>query len=194
LESLASRWEKGTLVNLGCAHGADFLAFKDNFQLYGVDFSANMLKMASRYAKKFGFYVELSQADIRSLPFADDHFDWAIAVATYHHLSNRDEVIAGLKELLRILKPGGEAFITFWNRYQPRFWLKPKNIFIPWKAGEKTVQRYYYLMGFKEAERSARAAGFEILFSRPESGYRLPCKHFSKNICLLLKKGSHIEG
>ena len=44
LEMLAKRWQKGKLLNLGSGHGADFLPFKDNFELYGVDFSGEMIK------------------------------------------------------------------------------------------------------------------------------------------------------
>ena len=50
LESLAARWREGRLLNLGCAHGPDFLPFRDGFELYGVDFSLGMLELARKYA------------------------------------------------------------------------------------------------------------------------------------------------
>jgi tRNA (uracil-5-)-methyltransferase TRM9 len=188
LEALAERWQKGRLLNLGCAHGPDFLPFKDGFELYGVDFSAGMLKLAEKYAKKFGFSVELTLADVRRLPYPDASFDRAIAVATYHHLVGGQHE-AALKELRRVLKPGGEAFITVWNRGQPRFWFKPKEVAVPWrrKKGE-TLYRRYYLFSYGELEGLAEGAGFEVLKSSPESAYRFPLKHFSRNICLLLKR------
>jgi tRNA (uracil-5-)-methyltransferase TRM9 len=188
LEALAERWQKGRLLNLGCAHGPDFLPFKDAFELYGVDFSAEMLKLAEKYAKKFGFSVELTLADVRRLPYPDASFDRAIAVATYHHLVGGQHE-AALKELRRVLKPGGEAFITVWNRGQPRFWFKPKEVAVPWrrKKGE-TLYRRYYLFSYGELEGLAEGAGFEVLKSSPESAYRFPLKHFSRNICLLLKR------
>ena len=40
LETLAKRWQKGRLLNIGSGHGPDFLPFKDNFELYGLDFSS----------------------------------------------------------------------------------------------------------------------------------------------------------
>jgi tRNA (uracil-5-)-methyltransferase TRM9 len=188
LEALAERWQKGRLLNLGCAHGPDFLPFKDGFELYGVDFSAGMLKLAEKYAKKFGFSVELTLADVRRLPYPDASFDRAIAVATYHHLVGGQHE-AALKELRRVLKPGGEAFITVWNRGQPRFWFKPKEVAVPWrrKKGE-TLYRRYYLFSYGELEGLAEGAGFVVVKSFPESAYRFPLKHFSRNICLLLKR------
>jgi tRNA (uracil-5-)-methyltransferase TRM9 len=188
LAALACRWQKGRLLNVGCAHGPDFLPFKDGFKLYGVDFSAEMLKFAEKYAKKFDFSVELKQADVRKLPYADGSFDWAIAVATYHHLGGGEHQEA-LKELKRVLKPGGEAFITVWNKWQPRFWLKRKEVKVPWKQKKQTLYRSYYLFSYGELEKLVKQAGFEIIRSFPESAYRFPLKAFSRNICLLLKKG-----
>lgn len=135
LEMLAKRWGKGRLLNIGSGHGADFLPFKDNFELYGVDFSGEMIKLARRYSHKFEFPVNLQIANVRHLPFADKSFDWAISVATYHHLKGRDDQLSALKELRRVLKPGAEAFITVWNRCQPRFWFKKKRWLYPGKPG-----------------------------------------------------------
>ncbi|MBA7690808.1 2-methoxy-6-polyprenyl-1,4-benzoquinol methylase [subsurface metagenome] len=188
LEALARRWQKGRLLNIGCAHGPDFLPFRDGFELYGVDFSAEMLKFAEKYAKKFGFTVKLALADVRRLPYPDEGFDWAVSVATYHHLVGGEHQEA-LRELKRVLKPGGEAFITVWNRWQPRFWFKPKEVEVPWRQKGKTLYRRYYLFSYAELERLAKEAGFEVLKSFPESAYRFPLKAFSKNICLLVKKG-----
>lgn len=187
LEELAGCWQKGRLLNLGCAHGPDFLPFKGGFELYGVDFSAEMLKLAEKYARKFGFDVKLALADIRCLPYPDESFDWAISVATYHHLGGGEHE-AALKELRRVLKPGGEAFITVWNKWQPRFWLKPKEVAVPWRKKGETLYRRYYLFSYSELERLAKRAGFEVRKSFPESAYRLPVKLFSRNICLLLKR------
>jgi ubiquinone/menaquinone biosynthesis C-methylase UbiE len=186
LEALAERWQKGKLLNLGCAHGPDFLPFKDGFELYGVDFSAEMLRFAEKYAKKFGFNVELTLADVRCLPYLNESFDQAIAVATYHHLMSGEHKTA-LAELRRVLKPGGEAFITVWNRCQPRFWLKPKEVEIPWRKKGKILYRRYYLFSYGELERLVKEAGFEVIKSFPESAYRFPLKLFSRNICLLVK-------
>jgi len=188
LSRLAERWRKGSLLNLGCAHGPDFLPFKDSFKLYGVDFSDEMLKLARRYSLKYDFNVELSLADVRQLPYPDNYFDWAISVATYHHIKGKQERLKALNELMRVLKPGGEAFITVWNRWQPGFWFKPKDLYVPWRKKDKTLYRYYHLFTYAELENLVRKAGFSILESHPESAYRFPLKQFSRNTCLLLKK------
>ena len=188
LEALAQRWRGGRLLNIGCAHGPDFLPFKQDFELYGVDFSTEMLKFARRYSAKFNFSVSLSVADVRHLPYPDETFSRAISVATYHHIKGKEERLKSLQELRRVLKSGGEAFITVWNRWQPRFWFRRKEITVPWRRKDKTLYRYYYLFSYHELEKLAKKAGFEVLKSSPESAYRCPIKFFSRNICLLVRK------
>ena len=193
LEQLAQRWGRGKLLNVGCAHGPDFPPFKESFELYGVDYSSEILKLAQKYADKYQFKVDLKEADARNLPYADDFFDFAIAVAVYHHIEDKDGRTQALKELYRVLKPGGEAFITVWNRWQPHHWLQKKSFMRPWKTKDKTLYRYYYLFTFREFEQLARQAGFEIVKSSPEARYKFPLKTFSRNICLLVRKRETAE-
>ena len=188
LEVLAKRWQGGRLLNLGCAHGPDFLPFIQSFELYGVDFSREMLRFARKYSQKFDFAVNLTMADISYLPYAEQTFDWVVSVATYHHLKG-EALPAALSELRRVLKPGGEAFITVWNRWQPRFWFSGREVAVPWRMRGKTLYRYYYLFSYPELVRLVKQAGFEVLKSFPESSYRFPLKFFSRNICLLVKRG-----
>ena len=188
LEALAQRWQQGRLLNIGCAHGPDFLPFRQNFELYGVDFSTEMLKFARKYAAKFDFTVSLSAADVRYLPYPNETFNRAISVATYHHVKGKEERLKSLQELGRVLKPGGEAFITVWNHWQPRFWFHGKEIGVPWRTKAKTLYRYYYLFSYRELEKLVKKAGFEVLKSFPESACHCPIKFFSRNICLLVRK------
>ena len=166
------------------------MPFKQSFDLYGVDFSTEMLRFARKYSQKFRFEANLSAADVGYLPFPDETFDWAISAATYHHIRGKEQRQAALSELRRVLKPGGEAFITVWNRWQPRFWFSRREAAVPWRTRGETLYRYYYLFSYPELERLVKQAGFEVLESFPESSYRLPIKFFSRNICLLVKRGN----
>ncbi len=188
LEELALRWRKGRLLNVGCAHGPDFLPFKENFGLWGVDFSTQMLKQAQKYAAKFDFEVNLAVADALSLPFPDNTFDCAIVVATYHHIEGDKQRRKAFQELGRVLKPGGEAFVTVWNRWQPRFWLKGKEVNVPWKSRGRVLYRYYYLFSYNELHKLLTQAGFQVVSIFPEQSHRFLLKFFSRNICALIKK------
>ena len=188
LEALAERWGEGRLLNLGCAHGPDFLPFKPVFELHGADLSTEMLRFARKYSSKYEFRVHLTAADVRSLPYCDNTFDFAVSVATYHHVKGKADKLSALRELKRVLKPGGEAFITVWNRWQPRFWFKGREVAVPWRTREKTLYRYYYLFTYFELESLVNEAGLEVIQSFSEHDYRFPIKYFSRNICLLLRK------
>ena len=188
LEELTERWSGGKLLNVGCAHGADFIPFKESYELYGLDYSIEMIKLAEKYAVKNQFKAELKEADVRQLPYANDFFDVAIAIAVYHHLEDAAGRLQALKELYRVLKPGGEAFITVWNRWQPRHWLQKKSFMQPWNTKEKKLFRFYYLFTYGEFEKLARKAGFKVLKSYPEARYKFPITAFSRNICLLVRK------
>jgi len=188
LKEMASRWHKGKLLNIGCAHGPDFLPFKDNFELWGIDFSVQMVKLAQKYATKFEFKVNLMAADATYLPYPDNTFDQAIAIATYHHIQGDKQRQKAFHELKRVLKPEGEAFITVWNKWQPGFWLKGKEVNIPWKSRGKVLPRYYYLFSYSELRSLLNQTGFDVISMFPEKSYRFPLKFFSRNICTLVKK------
>jgi len=188
LEEVANRWSRGRLLNIGCAHGPDFLPFKNNFELWGVDFSAQMLKLAQKYAAKFDLKLNLTLAEATLLPHPDNYFDYAIAVAVYHNIRGDRQRRKAFQELKRVLKPGGEAFITVWNKCQPRFWLKTREVNIPWKSGTKTYYRYYYLFSYLEIRKLLTRTGLEIVSIFPERSYRFPLKSFSRNICVLIRK------
>jgi ubiquinone/menaquinone biosynthesis C-methylase UbiE len=188
LEELAQRWQGGSLLNVGCAQGADFLPFRQNFELFGIDFSLAMLRQAVKYSHKFDFSAHLIAADACSLPFPDNAFDWAVAVATYHHIQGQKEREEAFRELRRVLKPGGEAFLTVWNRGQPRFWFKSQQQKVPWKVKNKTLYRYYYLFFYGELRKLLTKVGFRVINIQAERAYHLPIKNFSRNICVLIGK------
>ena len=193
LDALAARWQSGKLLNIGCGHGPDFLSFAQGFELCGMDSSRAMLKQATRYSTKFRFYVNLVESDALLLPFPDNTFDWAISVATYHHIKGGEEREKAFVELKRVLKPEGEAFLTVWNHGQPRFWFKSKEQQVPWRLKERTVYRYYHLFSYGELRKLLVKTDWEIISMLPEKSYHFPIRKFSRNICVLIRKGSTPE-
>lgn len=184
LSGLSNAWVRGKLLNIGCGHGADFLMFR-KFSLFGLDNSVEMLNNAKKYGKKFAISETLILGDASSLPLKDGYFDNAIAIAVFHHLraEGRGKAFA---ELFRVLRKGGEAFVTVWNKTQPRFLLSKKEVNVPWAAGK--ADRYYYLFDYGEITNLAKKSGFQVLKAFPEKKHRIPIRELSRNICLLLRK------
>lgn len=183
LEALAKRWRGGRLLNIGCGHGPDFLPFKDGaFELNGLDISGEMLRFARKYADKFRYTPALVLGDAVSLPFRDGSFDSVIAVAAYHHIRGGENRRQAFRELWRVLRPGGEAFITVWNLRRGLF---SREVLVPWRTGGKTLHRYVYVYSPGELRKELQGAGFRILSQRPRlSLLRL----FYRNITFLVAK------
>jgi demethylmenaquinone methyltransferase / 2-methoxy-6-polyprenyl-1,4-benzoquinol methylase len=74
-------------------------------EIVGADFAHPMLQRASRTHQKRLAWVE---ADALNLPFPDGYFDLVTAAFGFRNLADYD---AGLAELVRILRPGGECGI-----------------------------------------------------------------------------------
>ncbi|PIQ88426.1 MAG: hypothetical protein COV72_08980 [Candidatus Omnitrophica bacterium CG11_big_fil_rev_8_21_14_0_20_42_13] len=82
---------------------------KNGSQIYAVDFCLPMLKEAAK--KPQCRNIKFTAGEIKKLPFADNSFDAAtISFATRNINTSRASLIAGFKEIHRILKPGGHFF------------------------------------------------------------------------------------
>jgi len=107
---LAGGFEPKKVLDL-CAGTGDFaLAVKEQApkaEVTLVDFSKPMLKLAQgKVGSQSG--VAFIGADALKLPFQDFSFD---AVVCGFGVRNLDNLEAGLKEIARVLKPGGRAAI-----------------------------------------------------------------------------------
>jgi demethylmenaquinone methyltransferase / 2-methoxy-6-polyprenyl-1,4-benzoquinol methylase len=74
----------------------------------GVDFAPEMLELAREKAARAGLPLRLERADALALPFADAAFD---AVTVAYGLRNFADVAAGLREMRRVLRPGGRLVV-----------------------------------------------------------------------------------
>ena len=75
-------------------------------RIVGADFSHAMLQRAS--AKSAGTALRWAEADALNLPFADQQFDLVTSAFGFRNLADYD---AGLAEIGRVLRPGGECGI-----------------------------------------------------------------------------------
>lgn len=89
-------------------------------RVIGTDFCRPMLEIAARKASSASVAgIPLVEGDALNLPFADESFD---AVSIAFGLRNLASVEDGLRELRRVLKPGGRAAILeFSNPVVPGF-------------------------------------------------------------------------
>lgn len=80
-----------------------------------LDLSQRSLEVAER---RFAGQARYVRFDGGHIPFADNHFDIAYAMCVFHHISHADHP-AVLRELNRVIKPGGSLFIFEHNPFNP---------------------------------------------------------------------------
>jgi demethylmenaquinone methyltransferase/2-methoxy-6-polyprenyl-1,4-benzoquinol methylase len=112
----ASLPAKGALIlDVACGTGDLSLALAEatGAHIIGTDFCRPMLEIAARKAVTRRVPIPFIEGDALKLPFADARFD---AVSIAFGLRNLSSVPGGLRELRRVLKPGGRAAILEFSR------------------------------------------------------------------------------
>jgi ubiquinone/menaquinone biosynthesis C-methylase UbiE len=112
-EDIAARCPPGRLLDIGT--GPAWLLKKireqrPDLKLTGVDISPGMVEQARRNMVKSGLadVVDIQVAAADHLPFADGSLDTVISTGSIHHWK---DVAGGLKEVHRVLRPGGLALM-----------------------------------------------------------------------------------
>ncbi|MEX0685396.1 MAG: bifunctional demethylmenaquinone methyltransferase/2-methoxy-6-polyprenyl-1,4-benzoquinol methylase UbiE [Balneolales bacterium] len=159
---------------LDCATGTGDLALEfkkavgPEGKVIGTDFCAEMMKSAPAKAAKMNLEVNFETADAMDLPYSDNTFDIA---SIAFGIRNVDDPLKSLKELARVVKPGGKVIVLEFGqpdglfKYPYRFYSKHV---IPFIGGIMTGNKeaYAYL-----PETSAHfAAGSAFLSLMKESG------------------------
>lgn len=171
------------VLDLCCGTGDVLLAMEDRGgrAVLGSDFCHPMLVEANRKIAAQHFHTPLFEADALALPLADGSLDLITIAFGFRNLANYER---GMKELLRVLKPGGVAAILEFS--------KPTNVVfaglygffsgtvLPWIGGIVSGSReaYSYLPesigkfpGADDLAAQMRRAGFShVEFERMTGG------------------------
>ena len=120
-------------------------------KITGIDLSNGMLEIGRKKIENFSMTkkIQMLQADSENLPFNDNNFD-AIIVA--FGVRNFENLLKGLQEANRVLKPGGNMYILEFSR--------PKNFFF------RIVFNFYfrYLLPFIGSITSKDKNAYKYLF------------------------------
>jgi demethylmenaquinone methyltransferase/2-methoxy-6-polyprenyl-1,4-benzoquinol methylase len=138
------------VLDLCCGTGDLLLAMQSRCSepVWGADFCHPMLveaarKIASRHAP-----AQLVEADALTLPFPDASLDLVATAFGFRNLANYE---AGLRELHRVLRPGGLAVILEFSQPPNRYFRKVYAFYsarvLPWVGGLISGSRdaYRYL-------------------------------------------------
>jgi len=114
-------------------------------QVVGLDFCRPMLNIAAAKSSQRGLAIPFVEGDALQLPFRDESFD---ALSISFGLRNVASVEGGLRELLRVLRPGGSVAVLEFSK--PRtpivrtfYWAYFTKV-LPWFGGLVSGSRSAY--------------------------------------------------
>ena len=132
---------RARILDVGCGTGANLVRLSDFGDAEGVDISPDALK----FCRERGLNnVKLGAAE--TLPYEDGEFDLVTAFDVVEHM---DDDVAGLREMRRVLRPGGRVLL-----FVPTF------MFLWGVQDEVSNHRRRYTMS--EFRQVVTAAGFEV--------------------------------
>jgi ubiquinone/menaquinone biosynthesis C-methylase UbiE len=99
---------RGAVLMVGAGTGNDFKYFPTGLNVLGIDISPKMLERAAPKAAKYEGSLTLREMDVCRLDLPDDAFDTVATVCTFCSVP---KPIAGLREIHRVLKPGGQLLM-----------------------------------------------------------------------------------
>jgi len=152
------------VAELGCGTGtsAMLLAEELGFRVSAIDISAANIERAKKRAASFGGRIRFLKADAQSLPFESREFDAVLAECTFSLFPDQPQA---LREIRRVLKPGGQLAITDMATGGPL----PADIaavLAPWTCLADAVDQEAYVErfekgGFSIVEISDESAGLD---------------------------------
>jgi len=98
---------------LEVAPGPGYLAIElaktGKFQVVGLDISKSFVQIAQTKATEAGVTVDFRHGSASDMPFEANAFDFVVCVAAFKNFS---EPVQAIREMHRVLKPGGQALIN----------------------------------------------------------------------------------
>ena len=148
----------GRLLDAGVGTGRNFPYYPTGARVLGVDNSPGMLARAERRRCRCATQVELRQMDVTRLDLPDASFDAAVATFLFCVLPESEQT-PGLRELRRVVRPGGRIRLLEYVRPNGSFRRCVARLWEPWMA-------WAYGAGFdRHTEAHIPQAGLELVRS-----------------------------
>lgn len=102
------------VLEIGCGLGTDGAQFaRAGADYTGIDLTARSIELARKRFELSGLKGEFRVADAEQLEFADETFDLVYSHGVLHHTPDTQ---AAVREVHRVLKPGGRAMVMLYHR------------------------------------------------------------------------------
>lgn len=140
-----------SILDLGCGTGRNTLYLVDRgFDVHACDISESGVEITKKLlSDKNTNNVEYSIQDMYSMTLENDLFDGVLCIWVQGH-GTRDEVKKGIKEIYRVLKPGGIVVTDFVTVEDSTYGVGEEidvNTFVGGRPGEEGIPHYYTTRG-----------------------------------------------
>jgi ubiquinone/menaquinone biosynthesis C-methylase UbiE len=129
--------------------------------MVGLDMSFQSLSQSLAGARELGHSgsVDVLQSDAESLPVAGECFDVVLSIGVLHHTSDTH---GGVREIWRILKPGGLAIVMLYRSGNPKWWLTRTLRTFGWII-DRIMGRSFVIESLRRRQRVGSPGGTALL-------------------------------
>jgi ubiquinone/menaquinone biosynthesis C-methylase UbiE len=104
---------------LDCGAGSDpdrapplFLFYQQGYKTYGIEIAEDALAGANEFCKKNNLPLNIFRGDMRRIPFANEMFSFVYSFNAISFM-NKPDIELAMREIERVLKPGGLCYVNF---------------------------------------------------------------------------------
>ena len=116
------RFQGARLLEIGCGMGTDLLQFaRGGARCVGIDLTPRSVEITRHRFRLYGADGRFMISDGEHLPFADNSFDVVYSNGVLHHTP---DTAGAIREVHRVLRPGGLAKVMLYHRHSLNYWVE----------------------------------------------------------------------
>jgi ubiquinone/menaquinone biosynthesis C-methylase UbiE len=151
---LPARGDGLRLLDVGCGTGDHMARYRARgFEVAGVDGSEKMLE----HARANNPGAEIPRADVEEIPFPDSVFDFVLCIEVLRYLPDARNCV---REMARVLKPGGVCLVTAAPRFNLNGYWLVNRVANAVRIGD-LVRLKQFFTSSSNLRRQFQASGFE---------------------------------
>jgi SAM-dependent methyltransferase len=116
------KFASAKLLEIGCGMGTDLLQFaRGGAQCTGIDITPRSVEITRHRFRLYGQTGNFMLSDGEHLPFANESFDVVYSNGVLHHTP---DTAGAIREVHRVLRPGGIAKVMLYHRNSLNYWIE----------------------------------------------------------------------